>query len=220
MVALVKGFVDKFPNRAPPRSARGFEWPGPRHANDTQRLAFKKFITAQMRARSLTHRDLARLFYGEAKNGQGYVTPRNPNTILEYADGSQFPTEERARNLGAYFKTPLDAMLVDDGKPFEPLPLIRPSRATSERKKKNGHGKHGGNGAAGHPIVRADAPASTSEPEPPRPLPKGAKPVTVKIETLPAASEFAQVTIAGTVPLDVALGIMAFIERATHKPRK
>jgi hypothetical protein len=220
MPALARGFVDKFPNRSPPRAARGFEWPSLRAATDAQRLAFKKFMTSQMRAQGINHRDLARLFFGETKTAQGYTTPRNPNTILEYADGSQFPAEERARQIGAFFKVPIDSMLVDDGKPFEPLPLIRPKRATSERKKKNGHGKHGGNGAAGNPIVRADAPASTSEPEPPRPLPKGAKPVTVKIETLPGASEFCHVEIAGTVPLDVGLGMMAFIDRATHRPRK
>jgi len=219
MSTFVKGFIEKHPDRGPPRSARGFEWPA-RGATDEQRHAFKKFLTGKMRAEGLNHRDLARLMFGEKKDDKGYTVPRNPQAILDYADGSTFPTQERARQFGAYFKTPLDAMLVDDGKPFEPLPLIRPLRATSERKKKNGHGKHGGNGAAGHPIVRADAPASPSEPEPPRPLPKGAKPVTVEIKTLPGAPEFAQVTISGTVPLDVALGIVAFIERATHRPRK
>jgi hypothetical protein len=218
MVARVRGFVDKFPNRAPPRSTRGFEWPG-RNATEGQRFGFKKFITAQLRARGLNHREFARLFFGETRNGK-YTAPRSPQMILEYCDGSLWPTADRARQLAAFFKTPLEAMLIDDATPFEPLPLIRPKRATAERRKKNGHGKHGGNGAAGAPIVRADAPAPAHEPEPPRPLPKGAKPVTVEIKSLPGAPEFAHVVIAGTVALDVALGIMAFIERATHKPRK
>jgi len=219
MATLSKGFVEKFPNRSPPKSASGFQWPL-RVATQEQRAGFQKFLVGQMRARGWNHRDFARVLFGEKKDDKGYTVPRNPQAILDYADGSTFPTPERARQFGAFFKTPLDKMLIDDGTPFEPLPLIRPKRATAKRLKKNGHGASGGNGAAGAPIVRADAPASPSESAPPRPLPKGAKPVSVKIETLPGAPEFAQITISGTVPLDVALGIIAFIERATHRARK
>jgi hypothetical protein len=59
-----------------------------------------------------------------------------------------------------------------------------------------------------------------SEPAPLKP-PKGAKPITVEIKTLPGFPDWCHISISGTVPLDVALGVVAFIERGTHRaPRK
>jgi len=219
---LDRGFVTDYPDRAPPKSPAGFEWPS-RAATDEQRMAFRKNFANLIRTKAPSAREFARLFYGETRNGQGYVMPRNPSTVLKYLDGESFPEENTARLIGAFFKTPLQQLLHDDGKPYEPLPLIRPLRAGKQRRKANGHAVKG-NGAAGPGVVSPSAPAlAASEPAPPPPrMPKGAKPIVVKIETLPGAPDFVHVNIAGTVPLDVGLGIVAFIERGTHRmgPRK
>jgi len=212
MPGLAKGFVDKSPNRNPPKSAKGFVWPNLAHVTDAQRTAFQKVLVGQMRARGWNHRDLARTLFGEKKDDKGYTVPRNPQAILDYADGSSWPTAERARQFGAFFKVPLQDLLRDNGEPFVPLALIRPLRATAARRKQNGHA---GNGAGGVPVVSPPA----SVPGPPRAMPKGARPVQVKIETLANAPDFCTVAITGTVLLDVGLGLMAFIERATHKAR-
>lgn len=217
---LERGFVTNYPDRAPPKSAAGFEWPN-RAATDAQRMAFRKNFANLIRGKAPNAREFARLFYGETRNGSGYVMPRNPSTVLKYLDGESFPEETTARLIGAFFKTPLQQLLTDDGKPFEPLPLIRPLRAGKARRKANGHAVKG-NGAAGPGVVSHGAPAlAASEPAPPPPKPpKGAKPVQVEIKTLPNESNWCHVSISGTVPLDVGLGLMAFIERATHKARQ
>lgn len=214
---LERGFVTDYPDRAPPKSTAGFKWPD-RQATDEQRMAFRKTFANLIRGKGTNHREFARMFYGETRNGQGYVMPRNPGTIRKYLDGDSFPEETTARLLGAFFKTPLERFITDDGKPFEPLALIRPLKATAARRKSaNGHG-HKGNGAAGPSVVSPGAPAlAASEPAPlPKP-PKGSKPVQVEIKTLPNEPNWCHVVISGTVPLDVGLGLMAFIERATHK---
>jgi len=43
----------------------------------------------------------------------------------------------------------------------------------------------------------------------------GAKPPVIKIETIPADASWANVSVSGTLPVDVALGLLAYIER--HK---
>jgi len=212
MPGLTKGFVDKFPNRNPPKSAKGFEWPSARHTTELQRVAFRKNLVEQLRARGMSHRDLARAMFGEQKDSKGYTIPKQTQPMREYADGDLFPTADRARQLAAFFKIPLQKFLHDNGQPFEPLPPLRLVRATAARRKKNGHA---GNGAGGVPVVSPPA----SVPGPPRALPKGARPVQVKIETLANAPDFCTVAITGTVLLDVGLGLMAFIDRATHKAR-
>lgn len=219
---LERGFATNYPERAPPKSAAGFEWPS-RAATAEQRMAFRKNFANLIRTKAPNAREFARQFYGETRNGQGYVMPRNPSTVLKYLDGESFPEETTARLIGAFFKTPLQQLLHDDGQPYQPLPLIRPLKASKERRKANGHaGK--GNGAAGPGVVSLSAPAlAASEPAPPpQRLPKGAKPVIVKIETVAGAADFVHMAVTGTVPLDVGLGIMAFIERGTHRlgPRK
>lgn len=220
---LERGFVTNYPDKAPPKSKAGFEWPG-RGATAEHRMAFRKNFANLIRSKAASGREFAQLFYGQARTAQGFVVPRNPGTIIKYLDGDSFPEETTARLIGAFFKTPLDQLLHDDGTPHNPLPLIRPLRASKARlKKQNGHG-HKGNGAAGPGVVSHGAPAlAASEPAPPPlQLPKGAKPIVVKIETLPGAADFVHVAISGTVPLDVGLGIVAFIERGTHRlgPRK
>src|SRR3982751_188448 len=124
-MALEKGFIYKFPDRAPPKSTAGFEWPSTHKVTDEQRLAFRKWFTSQLRARDMNHRSFGRQFNGETKDGNGYVIPRGGSTaVMNYLDGTGWPSEERARNLGAFFKTALEDMLVDDGKPLEPIPLV------------------------------------------------------------------------------------------------
>lgn len=217
---LERGFVTNYPERAPPKSAAGFEWPS-RAATDEQRMAFRKNLANLIRSKAPNAREFARQFYGETRNGQGYVMPKNPSTVLKYLDGESFPEETTARMIGAFFKTPLQQLLTDDGQPYQPLALIRPLRAGKARLKANGHaGK--GNGAAGPGVVRTSAPAlAPGEPAPPSPRPpKGAKPITVKIETLADASDWCHVSIIGSVPLDVGLGLMAFIDRHKGGARK
>jgi hypothetical protein len=133
-MALEKGFVEKWPDRGPPRSSAGFAWPNTRQATDEQRLALRKFLTTQLRARGMNHRDFATAFLGQVKTAAGSIVPRGGNMVLEYLDGGAWPNEQRARQFGAFFKVPMEAMLMDDGKPLEPIPLVRLSRATAKSK--------------------------------------------------------------------------------------
>lgn len=216
---LEKGFVGTHANPRPPASEKGFAWPRKSDATAEMRAAFRKSFTQLTRGKGMNHRELAQAIYGQTRDHNGYVVPRGPGVLRAYLDGDSFPKGTQASLLAAYFRVPLSRLLQDDGAPFEPMPMIRPASAGNQRaKKSNGHK---GNGAAGPAVVSHGAPAPPpSEPAPPPP--KGAKPVQVKIETLPGSSAWCQVAVTGTVPMDVALGLMAFIERGTHRggPRK
>lgn len=218
MARLERGFVTDYPDKSPPKSAKGFEWPSPRSVGGEQKVAFRKAFTQLLRTKAPDHRDFARQFYGQTRDGKGFIMPRNPGTIRKYADGDVFPGESKARQLAAFFKVPMERLLQDDGTPFEPLPLMRPNGAHAVRRsKKNGHG---GNGTAGHPIVSHAAPAALAlQAAPPRP-PEGAEPLVIEIKTLPNASDWAHVNITGAVPLDAALGVIAFIERHKGGPSR
>lgn len=221
-MALIKGWVQKHGDKGPPRSAAGFEWPGARHVTDGQRLAFQKVFTNALRARGENHRQFARVFFGETKDDKGYTIPRNGTAILEYADGGAWPTEDRARQLAAFLKVPLEALLVDDGKPHEPLGLVRPSRATAKRRKANGHGGNGHAGAAAR-IASPGAPAlAASEPAPLRPRPNDAKPAQLHVDTYPDAPDYCRITISGTVRYDTAMAMVNLMGRDQHGhgPRK
>ena len=214
-MALQKGWVEKHPDKGPPRSSAGFEWPNTHTVTDAQRMAFRKFFTNQIRTRDMNHRSFARVFMGEKKDDKGYTIPRGGNMVLEYADGGAWPNEERARQLGAFFKTPLEQMLVDDGKPLEPIPLVRPGRATAARRKANGHGSAGK--AAAHGSRNGSAPAlPILEPAPLPPRPRDAKPAQLHVEALPDAPDYASVTITGTVRYDTAMALVNLVGRDQH----
>lgn len=222
-VRLERGFIGTHANPRPPASEKGFEWPSPRAITDAQRAAFRKAFTQLTRDKGLNHRTLARALNGESRDGNGYVIPRDAGSVRKYMDGVSFPQEDRATVLAAFFKVPMQRFLQDDGQPFEPIDLLRPGGAAKRGKKANGHARHAGNGAAGPAVASHGAPAPlTREQDPPPKPPKGAKPVQLEIKTLPGVPDWCQVTITGTVPLDVGLGLMAFIERGTHRavPRK
>jgi hypothetical protein len=215
-MALRVGFAVKNENARPPKSSKGFEWPT--RPTDEQKAIFRKVFTQLLLARGDDHRTFATTFLGESKTGPGYIVPRSPNTIRDWIDGKTFPTEARARQLAACLKIPMERLLTDNADPFVPMPLLRPGRATSARKHKaNGHG---GNGHGGPPVVSpAPAGAPLAAPAMTAP-PKGAKPITVKVETIPGASDWCNVVVSGSIPLDVGLGLIAFIDRGTHKARK
>jgi len=220
-MALEKGFVEKYPDRGPPRSGAGFEWPNNHHVTDEQRLAFRKFFVNSLRARDMNHRSFARAFMGEVKDGKGYVIPRGGNMILEYADGGAWPNEQRARQLGAFFKVALEDMLIDDGKPLEPIPLVRPSRATAKRRKANGHGSNGH--AAAHGKGNGSAPAlHVHEPAPLPFRPANAKPAALHVEACPDAPDYCEISISGTVRYDTAMALVNLVGRDQHGlgPRK
>lgn len=217
-MALEKGFTQKWPDRAGPKSAAGFEWPNTYRVTDEQRMAFRKWFTSQLRARGLNHRTFAIQFWGATKNSAGYVTPRAGNMPLEWMDGGAWPREDKARQLGAFFKVPMEAMLVDDGKPLEPIPLVRPARATAKRRKANG------NGTNGHAAAHANGGSPElllAAPLPPRPA--GAALPTVHVEALKDSPDYCRVTITGVVRYDTAMGIINIVGRDSmghaHGPR-
>lgn len=212
---LIEGFIDKFPNRQPPKSAKGFEWPG-RGATDEQRLAFKKRFTEALRERGLSHRDFARLFYGETKTATGYSQPRNANAVLNWADGSAWPIEETAQRIAAFLKVPMDTLVTDSGKPFEPLPMLRKAAASKTRlKKANGHG---GNGAAASGVLVGNGALAPGqhEPAPLPPRPADAKPATLHVDSCADAPDYCNVTIVGTVRYDTAMALVNLVGRDQH----
>jgi hypothetical protein len=223
-MAIQKGFVEKYPDRNPPKSAKGFEWPG-HDVTDVQRLAFQKNLTNHLRARGENHREFTRVFLGEYKDpSKGYVIPRSSNTLMDWLHGEVWPKSERARQLAAFLKVSMESLLVDDGQPFEPLPLLRASRATPARRKANGHGGHKGNGAAAHPPTGPAAPAAVlvgGAPYPP-PRPAGAKPATLHVEPSADSPDYCNVTISGTVRYDTAMALVNLVGRDQHGmgPRK
>lgn len=216
---LARGFVTDYPDRNPPKSAAGFEWPGPKRANDAQRAAFRKVFSNTLRGGWSDHIEFAREFWGETRDGKGYVIPRGRYVPLEWSRGNQFPMANTARQLAAFLKVPMERLLTDDGTPYVPLSILRRSPGSTKASLKSANG-HAGNGAAGLPIVSPAAPAAGSAAAPPRRPPKGAKPVTVEIKTVADATDWCHVSISGTVPLDVGLGIMAFIDRHKDGPRR
>jgi len=212
---ILKGFVNEHPDRSPPKSGSGFEWPG-RDVSDEQRLAFRKNLTNALRARGENHREFTRHFLGEYRNKDtGYVVPRSSNTIMDWLHGDVWPTADRARQLCAFLKVPMESLLQDDGSPFEPLPLLRAARATPERRKANGHAGHKGNGAAAH-VASHTAPAVGLAHAPLPPRPKDAKPAQLHVEALPDAPDYASVTITGTVRYDTAMALVNLVGRDQH----
>jgi len=217
-MSLYKGWVDTHPDKSPPKSSKGFEWPGRGEATDAQRLAFRKQFANNLRALGMNHREFARRFFGEGKNALGYTAPKNPGTILKYADGETWVTEDRARQLAAIFKVPMEALLVDDGAPFEPLPLVRPLRATAERRKKNGHKGNGfDHAAAAARPAGGSAPAlQPAEPVQLPPRPADAKPAQLHVDAYPDAPDYCRVQITGTVRYDTAMAMVNLMGRDQH----
>jgi hypothetical protein len=213
-MTLFKGWVDTHGNKSPPKSAKGFEWPG-RGVTQEQREAFQKNFARKLHALGMDHREFARRFYGETKTGNGYTAPRNPGTIIKYARGDSWPVEETARQLAAIFKTPMDQLLHDDGSPFEPL-AIRGSRGTSAKRKTNGHAGNGAAGAAAR-IASPSAPAlATGEPVQLPPRPADAKPAQLHVDAYPDAPDYCRVAITGTVRYDTAMAMVNLMGRDQH----
>lgn len=207
---LQRGFVTDYPDRMPPKSAKGFEWPG-RNASEAQRLAFQKNLTEFIRASGENHREFARAYFGEGRDAAGRPTPRNPGTVLDWVRGEKWPVEQTARQLAAYMKRPLDSLLQDNGKPFEPLPMLRQPKGAAKRRKANGHG---GNGAAAHVVSPASSPelaAALHAPLPPRP--EGAAPAHLRVDAIPHAPDYCTVSITGVVRYDTAMAIVNIVGR-------
>jgi hypothetical protein len=221
MAALIKGFIERKPDKAPPRSGKEFAWPSARNVNAFQQMAFQKFFTNKLRERGDTHRDFARVFFGETKTASGYTAPKQPQVILEYADGSAWPTADRARQLAAFLKVPMEAMLVEDGAPYVPLAPIRSNKTNGATRKGNGHA---GNGhAAGAHGLHHGAPALAvpdHAPQPPPPRPKGAKPAVLHVDAFPDAPDYCSVTITGTVRYDTAMALVNLMGRDLHGHKK
>ena len=185
---LERGFVTDYPDKMPPKSSPDFEWPGRKSANAAQRQAFRKTLMQQLHGRGLNHREFAEKFWGQGRTSSGYIAPRNAGTVVKWLAGDSWPTETTAQLLGAFFKVPMERLLVDDGKPSEPFALIRPTRATAAtRRKMNGHGGNGGAVAQG--AADTGAPASVhSDPAPQLPpRPADWKPAQLHVDACPDA---------------------------------
>lgn len=213
-MSLFQGWVDTHGDKSPPKSAKGFEWPG-RAVTQEQREAFQKNFARRIQALGMNHREFARRFYGETKTDAGYVAPRNPGTIVKYLRGDSWPVEDTARQLAALFKVPMDELLHDDGTPFEPLAIGR-SRGTGAKRKTNGHGGNGAAGAAAR-VASGGAPAlAAGDPVQLPPRPADAKPAQLHVDSLPDAPDYCHVSISGTVRYDTAMALVNLIGRDQH----
>ena len=176
----------------PPKSPKGFEWP--RQPTSDDKRHFAAALKRLAEERGMERMDLAKVITGEIINKAGFRAARDGYSMNKWWTGQSIPREDNANVLGAYFKVSLAELL---GKP----------KGAAVNGHANGHAH-----AGGASPIRVKA----KEPQAPSPellsLPADAKPPFVKIETYPEDPRFVTVFITGTVPLDVALSLMALLD--------
>jgi len=208
---LFKGWVDTHPDKSPPKSAKGFTWPG-RFPADEQRAAFVKNFAKHLNGLGMNHREFARRFFGEVKTANGYTAPRTPGSVVKWARGESFPTVDTARQLAALFRVPMDTLLIDDGSDVAPLNL-----QLRRGKKANGHAGNGHDATAREAGTGAPAPGTAPVQLAPRPA--DAKPAQLHVDAYPDAPDYCRVSITGTVRYDTAMAMVNLMGRDQHGPR-
>ena len=195
-----------------PRPKRGpddFAWPSPRLADATTRLNFRTRIIEELRARGMTHKDLALVAHGEVRHKKsGRVVPRMPTPARQWVMGKAFPNAATAEGLAGYFKISTAELLQPKGE-LEPMEFLRArngEKPKAARKKANGH-DHGAAAHRGNGVHRVD----DDPPPPPLQLPDGANPAVVELKSFPGDSRFMAVSISGVLPVDQALALVAMI---------
>jgi len=218
---ITKGFAYTRKALDVPDSPEGFEWPpfrGDNAATSDHKRRLAGALQALMAARGLNHMQFAGQFLGEEVLPNGKLQRQGAGNVRRWLVGEAWPSPMMARKIGSFFKVPMARLLQYDGPPPEQIYLRVPKGL---KRRANGHG---GNGLAkGHATAAARGGLSpapdTPELPPPRVIPKGAKPVIVKIETNAVDASWCEVSVAGTLPLDVGLGLLAYIERHKNSDR-
>lgn len=193
-----------------PRPKRGpddFEWPTPRLVDADTKTKFRAKLIEELRARGMTHKDLAIVAHGEIRGKNGVVVPRRPSDARRWVMGKAFPSAAVADGLAGYFKIKTADLLKPKGA-LEPMELLRKGtreKASPKRAKTNGH-DHGAAAHSGNGAVR-----ERDEAPPPLQLPEGANAAIVELKTFPGDPRFMAVVISGVMPVDRALALVALI---------
>lgn len=193
-----------------PRPKRGpddFVWPSPRLADAATKLKFRTKLIEELRARGMTHKDLALVAHGEVRHKKsGRVVPRMPTPARQWVMGKAFPNASTAEGLAGYFKITTAELLKPKGE-LQPMAFLRagPGDKTKARKKGNGH-DHGAAAHSGNGVQR-----EVEEAPPPLTLPEGANAPVVELKSFPGDVRFMAVSISGVLPVDQALALVAMI---------
>jgi hypothetical protein len=219
-IIITKGYAHTRKSLEVPDSPEGFEWPamsGAKAATKEERQRFAGALNSLIQKRGLNHMEFAGQFLGEKRSRDGQILKRaGAANVRRWLTSDSWPTDMTARRIASFFGVPMAALLQYDGPPIGPIYLRVPAGVKMPKKKANGHDVSGIDQAAAAAV--GGPPLARITPElPPQPVkpPKGAKPVTVELKTLPDDPSWAHVTVAGTMPLDVGLGLLAYMER--HK---
>jgi len=211
-----KGLWNTLKKPSPPPSPAGFAWPNRIRVDDREkREAFSAALAELLRERNLDHMQFARLLFGvTAEPKSGAMRTNNAGQVRDWLSARNFPGPANAAWVAHALNVPL-ARLLSPRTAFAPLQLLRKGRA------KNGNG-------ADHSAPEA----APMEPPPKRryvrkgaraplqalPLPPGAKPARIRIETHDKDPRFMVLSITGTVQVETALSLMALLHPEPPAP--